>query len=107
MCWVSRSSSGERLDVRARAINDEMKIAASQALAALAKEPVPAEVLKAYNMQSAEFGKDYILPKPLDRRVCLWLAPAVAQAAMQSGVARCGLTVEEHRHMLAERLKIH
>jgi malate dehydrogenase (oxaloacetate-decarboxylating)(NADP+) len=94
------------LDVRARAINDEMKIAASQALAALAKEPVPADVLKAYNLQSAEFGRDYILPKPLDKRVCLWLAPAVAQAAMRTGVARCGMTEQDHRRWLMERMKL-
>jgi malate dehydrogenase (oxaloacetate-decarboxylating)(NADP+) len=94
------------LDVRARAINDEMKIAASNALAALAKQPVPAEVLKAYNVKSLEFGLDYLLPKPLDRRVCLWLAPAVAQAAIISGVARRRISVEDHRRALAERLKI-
>ena len=95
------------LDVRARAVNNEMKIAASQALAALAKEPVSADVLKAYNLKSAEFGRDYLLPKPLDRRVCLWLAPAVAQAAIRTGVARCPLTEEEHRRLLAARMQIH
>lgn len=94
------------LDVRAKSINDEMKIAASQALAALAKEPVPADVLKAYNLQSLEFGRDYLVPKPLDRRVCLWLAPAVAQAAIRSGAARRSISVEEHRKILAARLKI-
>lgn len=94
------------LDVRARAINDEMKIAASQALAALAKEPVPADVLKAYNLKGIEFGRDYLVPKPLDRRVCLWLSPAVAQAAIQSGTARKFITLDDHRRMLAERMKI-
>jgi malate dehydrogenase (oxaloacetate-decarboxylating)(NADP+) len=94
------------LDVHARAINDEMKIAASNALAALAKQPVPAEVLKAYKINALEFGRDYLVPKPLDKRVCLWLAPAVAQAAISSGVARKTIDVETHRRALAARLKI-
>ena len=69
------------LDVRASTINDEMKIAASHALAALAREPVPPDVLKAYGLRGIEFGIDYVVPKPLDKRVCLWEAPAVAQTA--------------------------
>jgi malate dehydrogenase (oxaloacetate-decarboxylating)(NADP+) len=76
------------LDVRATAINDEMKLAASRALAALAKEDVPESVLKAYDANSMSFGKDYVIPKPFDPRVLLWEAPAVAKAAMESGVAR-------------------
>jgi malate dehydrogenase (oxaloacetate-decarboxylating)(NADP+) len=94
------------LDVRARAINDEMKIAASQALASLAKEPVPSEVLKAYNVDHLEFGLDYIVPKPLDRRVCLWEAPAVARAAMSSGVARLDLDLSAYGSLLSRRLNI-
>jgi malate dehydrogenase (oxaloacetate-decarboxylating)(NADP+) len=76
------------LDVRATAINDEMKLAAANALAKLAKEDVPEQVLKAYGLSRLYFGKDYLIPKPFDPRVLLWEAPAVAQAAMDSGVAR-------------------
>ena len=76
------------LDVRARAINEEMKMAASMALAALAKEDVPDEVKRAYGGQDIRFGPEYIIPKPLDPRVLLWEAPAVAEAAMRTGVAR-------------------
>ena len=92
------------LDVRASTINEEMKIAASMALAALAREPVPAEVLKAYGLKGLEFGIDYVVPKPLDRRVCLWEAPAVAQAAMECGVARMSLKLEQYRVDLETRL---
>ena len=92
------------LDVRASMINDEMKVAASRALAALAREPVPAEVLKAYGLASLEFGIDYVVPKPLDRRVCLWEAPTVAQAAMDSGVARLTVDMEQYRADLQARL---
>ncbi len=92
------------LDVRAREINDEMKIAASLALAALAREPVPQSVLKAYGLTGLEFGKDYILPKPLDPRVCLWEAPALARAAMSSGVARLIVDLEMYREQLEQRL---
>jgi malate dehydrogenase (oxaloacetate-decarboxylating)(NADP+) len=74
--------------VRARTINDEMKLAAARALAALAKEDVPESVLKAYGLKSLRFGTDYLIPKPFDPRVLLWLAPAVAKAAMDTGVAR-------------------
>jgi malate dehydrogenase (oxaloacetate-decarboxylating)(NADP+) len=76
------------LDVRATTITDEMKVAAARALAALAKEDVPEAVLKAYGVKSLKFGRDYLLPKPFDPRVLLWVAPAVAQAAIESGVAR-------------------
>ncbi len=76
------------LDVRAWAINEEMKVAATLALAALAKEDVPDSVLRAYGLDSLKFGPEYIVPKPLDPRVILWELPAVAQAAMQTGVAR-------------------
>ena len=76
------------LDVMASAINDEMKLAASHALARLAKEDVPDSVIKAYGGQRFRFGREYIIPKPLDPRVLLWEAPAVAKAAMETGVAR-------------------
>jgi malate dehydrogenase (oxaloacetate-decarboxylating)(NADP+) len=92
------------LDVRASTINDEMKIAASRALAALAREPVPEDVLKAYGLCHIEFGIDYVVPKPLDRRVCLWEAPAVAQAAIESGVARIPFDLEKYRASLEARL---
>jgi malate dehydrogenase (oxaloacetate-decarboxylating)(NADP+) len=77
------------LDVRATAINEEMKLAATRALADLAKEPIPAEVLKAYNLDKLEFGREYIIPKPLDPRLISRVASAVAMAAMETGVARC------------------
>jgi malate dehydrogenase (oxaloacetate-decarboxylating)(NADP+) len=76
------------LDVHASAINNEMKLAAVHALANLAKEDVPDSVRKAYSGESISFGRDYIIPKPFDPRVLLHVAPAVAQAAMDSGVAR-------------------
>ncbi len=76
------------LDAMASTINDEMKLAASHALAALAKEDVPDSVIKAYGGEKIKFGRNYIIPKPLDPRVLLWEAPAVAKAAMETGVAR-------------------
>jgi malate dehydrogenase (oxaloacetate-decarboxylating)(NADP+) len=76
------------LDVMASAINDEMKLAAAHALAALAKEDVPDSVIKAYGGEKIKFGRSYIIPKPLDPRVLLREAPAVAKAAMETGVAR-------------------
>jgi malate dehydrogenase (oxaloacetate-decarboxylating)(NADP+) len=76
------------LDVMATAINDEMKMAAAQALAKLAKEDVPDAVIKAYGGEKIRFGRGYLIPKPLDPRVLLWEAPAVAKAAMETGVAR-------------------
>ncbi len=76
------------LDCRARKINEDMKVAAVRALAALAKEDVPDEVLAAYDLTHLQFGPDYIIPKPFDPRVLLWVAPAVALAAANSGVAR-------------------
>ncbi len=92
------------LDVRARAINMEMKIAAARALAALAKEDVPDSVLKAYGLTSLRFGPEYIIPKPLDPRVLLWEAPAVAQAAMETGVARRHIDLEAYVDELAARI---
>ncbi len=92
------------LDVYARSINDEMKIAASNALATLTREPVPVEVLKAYGVSHLEFSKDYIVPKPLDSRVCLWEAPAVARAAIESGSARKNIDLNQYRVDLENRI---
>lgn len=76
------------LDVRASTINDEMKVAAVEALRSVSKEPVPEEVLQASNMKALSFGRDYIIPKPMDPRLCRRIATAVAQAAIDSGVAQ-------------------
>ena len=76
------------LDVRAKEINNEMKIAAVKALAELARKDVPNEVLKAYKLSSLEFGQNYIIPKPFDRRLMQFVPPAVARAAVETGVAR-------------------
>ena len=92
------------LDVRARQINEEMKVAAARALAALAREDVPEAVVKAYGLQSIQFGPDYIIPKPVDPRVLLWEAPAIAQAAMDSGVARLHIDLDHYREQLEARL---
>jgi len=91
------------LDVRATAINEEMKIAASHALADLAKQDVPDSVLRAYGLTSLKFGEGYFIPKPLDPRVLLYEAPAVAKAAMKSGVARMDIDTEAYREHLALR----
>jgi malate dehydrogenase (oxaloacetate-decarboxylating)(NADP+) len=80
------------LDVRARAINDEMKLAAARAIAALAREDVIDSVIRSYGDKPLSFGPDYIIPKPFDQRVLLWVAPAVALAAIESGVARIPIT---------------
>ena len=76
------------LDVRATKINEEMKLAAVKAIALLAKEPVPDVVNEAYDAKSISFGRTQIIPKPLDPRLIYWVAPAVAKAAIESGVAR-------------------
>ena len=76
------------LDVRARIINRDMMVAAVSALRALTHEPVPTQVLEAYKLASLSYGPDYIIPKPLDRRLIEVVPPAVAQAAIDSGVAR-------------------
>jgi malate dehydrogenase (oxaloacetate-decarboxylating)(NADP+) len=96
------------LDVRASTINEEMKLAASKALAALAKEPVPVSVLKAYNVDKLIFGKDYIIPKPVDPRLISCVAPAVARAAMDSGVAKYPISDwEAYKKSLDRRLSDH
>lgn len=86
------------LDSGATAINEEMKLAAVRAIAGLAKLPVPSVVNAAYNMSGVGFGPEYILPKPLDPRLLTTVAPAVAKAAMESGVARKEITDWEQYH---------
>ena len=103
MCWAFPFIFRGALDVYATGINEEMKMAAARALAALAHEDVPDSVLAAYGQESIKFGKDYLIPKPLDPRVLLWVAPAVAEAAMQSGVARRQLEIEEYKQELIGR----
>ncbi len=92
------------LDVRATTINDEMKLAATRALASLAKADVPDSVLRAYSLDRLEFGRDYIIPKPFDPRVLIWEASAVAQAAMETGVARQPVDLKVYREELERRL---
>jgi len=92
------------LDVRARKINEEMEMAATRALAALAKEEVPEAVMRAYGVERLRFGPDYLIPKPFDPRVLLWVAPAVAWAAVGSGVAGRVIDVDEYRAELDARL---
>ena len=93
------------MDVRAKAINDEMKMAAVHAIAALAKENVPDEVNEAYDQRGLGFGVDFIIPKPMDPRLITTVAPAVAKAAMESGVAREPIRDwEGYRRVLAGRL---
>ena len=92
------------LDVRARAINDEMKIAAVQGLSKLAKEPVPDSVVRAYGGEPIIYGKEYIIPKPLDNRVLLYVSPAVAEAAVLSGAARITeFDIEQYRASLESK----
>lgn len=95
------------LDVRATKINEEMKIAAVKALAGLAKQEVPDSVCKAYGVKKIEFGKDYIIPKPFDPRALTTVAPAVAKAAIDTGVARVNITDwDAYRDYLESRLSI-
>ena len=93
------------LDVRATSINEEMKVAAAQALADLAKEEVPEEIKAGYDGQDLRFGKDYIIPKPIDPRVLEWEAAAVAKAAMDTGVARVTLDLDQYKLDLRKRLE--
>ncbi len=92
------------LDVRAREINEEMKMAATRALAALAKQDVPDNVAALYGLRDVQFGPEYLIPFPFDHRALLWVAPAVAWAAVASGVAREFVEVEIYREKLEERL---
>ena len=97
------------LDCRARKITQEMKVAATQALAELAREDVPDNVLGAYGLSNLSFGPDYIIPKPFDARVLTWVAPAVAKAAEESGVAREPIAdyeaYKESLHQIVERAR--
>ena len=92
------------LDVRAKKINEEMEMAATRALAALTREEVPESVTRAYGIDKLKFGPDYLIPKPFDPRVLLWVAPAVAWAAVASGIAGRIIDVEEYRAELEARL---
>ena len=92
------------LDVHATTINEEMKLAATHALAALAKEDVPDSVCRAYGVETLKFGVDYIIPKPFDPRVLVWEAAAVAKAAMDTGVAQNPVDIAEYREQLEKRL---
>ena len=92
------------LDVRALKIDEAMKAAAARALAALAREPVPRQVLNAYGLEHLEFGPDYIIPKPFDNRVLEWEAPAVAAAAMENGIARQPIDLITYPDKLRQRL---
>ncbi len=92
------------LDVHATAINEEMKIAAVKALAGLAKQDVPDEVEKAYGGSHFHFGREYIIPKPFDHRILIWEASAVAQAAMETGVAQRQVDIEEYKKQLENRI---
>jgi malate dehydrogenase (oxaloacetate-decarboxylating)(NADP+) len=91
------------LDVHATTINEDMKVAATKALAELAKQDVPDSVCRAYDVERLKFGPDYIIPKPFDTRVLVWEASAVAQAAMDSGVAQEPLDIERYRKDLQRR----
>ncbi len=93
------------LDVRARKISEGMKVAAAQALAALARDPVVEEVLGAYGLRELHFGPDYLIPKPVDPRVVHRVAPAVAEAAMAEGLARRPVELEAYKKLLAERFQ--
>ena len=90
--------------MRARTINMEMKLAAARALAALTKEDVPDSVMRAYGKERMSFGPEYLIPSPFDSRVLLWEAPAVAEAAMESGVARIQIDLEQYGARLESRL---
>ncbi len=91
------------LDVAARTINTEMKTAAARALAELAREDVPDHVARAYGQDHLHFGREYLIPKPVDPRVLLWVAPAVATAAMETGVARREIDLDPYVEELERR----
>ncbi len=92
------------LDVRATAINEEMKLAATRALANLAKEDVPDSVCRVYGVERLRFGREYLIPTPFDPRVLIWEASAVAEAAMKSGVAQQPVDLNTYRDELERRL---
>ncbi len=91
------------LDVRASAVSEEMKLAAARALSELAREPVPDGVVAAYGGKAIKYGPEYFIPKPFDPRVLWWVAPAVAKAAIDSGVARLPIDIEAYRESLLNR----
>ena len=92
------------LDVRATGINEDMKLAAAHALADLAKQDVPDSVMKAYGVDHLEFGPEYLIPKPFDHRVLIWEAAAVAQAAIETGVAQAPVDIDEYKEKLEKLL---
>jgi malate dehydrogenase (oxaloacetate-decarboxylating)(NADP+) len=92
------------LDVRARSINEAMMLAATQGLADLARAEVPKSVAAAYGVEGFSFGREYIIPKPFDTRVLYYVAPAVAKAAMESGVSRISVDLDEYRDRLRASL---
>ncbi|MDJ0730837.1 MAG: NADP-dependent malic enzyme [Crocosphaera sp.] len=94
------------LDVRATDINETMKIAAVEALVKLTHEEVPHTVLRAYGLKKLSFGRNYLIPKPFDHRVLFWVAPAVAQAAMDTGIARKFLDLDIYKDALEQRMGI-
>ncbi|MDL2316230.1 malate dehydrogenase [Desulfovibrio sp. OttesenSCG-928-A18] len=94
------------LDVRAKGINEDMKLAAARALASLAKEPVPDYVLEAYGAKEFTYGVDYVIPKPLDLRLIEYVAGAVAESALATGVARQKVDMAGYRQSLKKRLEV-
>ncbi|APJ05032.1 NADP-dependent malic enzyme [Silvanigrella aquatica] len=94
------------LDVLSRRINEEMKMAAVQAIAALAKEDIPESVTKSYDANLSGFGREYLIPKPFDPRLLLRVAPAVAKAAMETNVARKKIDIEQYVDHLESRLGV-
>ena len=93
------------LDVRAKAINEEMKVAAAYSLANLAKQGADENVAKAYGKKSFEFGPEYIVPKPFDPRVLVWESVAVAETAMKTGVSRIQIDIDEYREKLEKKVQ--
>src|ERR1041384_5501901 len=91
------------LDCRATGVSEAMKLAAARALADLTREPVPDSVITAYGSKSIKMGPDYFIPKPFDPRALWWVAPAVAKAAMESGVARITFDINEYRERLISK----
>jgi malate dehydrogenase (oxaloacetate-decarboxylating)(NADP+) len=93
-------------DVRAKKINDEMKMAAAKGIAALAKEPVPQALLDRYGLKTApKYGIDYVVPLAMDPRLLVWESPAVAKAAMDTGVAQIKLDIEQYKKDLTKRME--
>ncbi len=91
------------LDCRATTVSEAMKLAAARALSELTREPVPDSVIMAYGGKSLKMGPDYFIPKPFDPRVLWWVAPAVAKAAMESGVARIQFDIDDYREKLMSK----